>query len=358
MILVTGGTGLLGSRLIYDLVRSGEEVRAIKRPTSDLATIKNLFNYYSSSEKNLIENIEWVDGDVTDMFSLLEAMENVTKVYHCAAMVSFNPKARDKMMKVNIEGTANIVNACLEKGIEKLCYASSVAAIGNPVLKKPGLENGPAGPGRFVEEITENTPWVASTKNSNYTISKYASEQEVWRGIEEGLNAVIVNPSIIIGPGNWRKSSANMFPRVWKGLKYYTTGINGFVDVRDVSTAMISLMNSEMKSDRFIITSENLPFKKVFDRIAEFLGKKRAHKKISPLLIEVLWRTEKIRSWITGSKPFITKEIAREASLQHFYSNKKIKQAIDLEFIPIDRAIKDTADFFLKEMKETRKEGE
>lgn len=194
---------MLGSRLIYDLVRSGEEVRAIKRPTSDLATIKNIFNYYSPSEKNLMENLEWVEGDVTDMFSLLEAMKGITKVYHCAAMVSFNPKARDKMMKVNIEGTANIVNACLEKGIEKLCYASSVAAIGNPVLKKPGSENGHAGPGRFVEEITENTPWVASAKNSNYTISKYASEQEVWRGIEEGLNAVIVNPSIIIGPVNW-----------------------------------------------------------------------------------------------------------------------------------------------------------
>ena len=346
MILVTGGTGLLGSRLIYDLVRSGEKVRAIKRPTSDLATIKNIFNYYSPSEKNLIENIEWIEGDVMDMFSLLEAMEGVTKVYHCAAMVSFNPKARDKMMKVNIEGTANIVNACLEKEIGKLCYASSVAAIGQP-------HTAPS-----QEESTEKTPWKASPKNSNYTISKYASEQEVWRGIEEGLNAVIVNPSIIIGPGNWRKSSANMFPRVWKGLKYYTTGINGFVDVRDVSTAMISLMNSEIKSERFIITAENLPFKKVFDRIAEFLGKKRAQKKISPLLIEILWRTEKIRSWITGSKPFITKEIAIEASLKHFYSNKKIKQAIDLEFIPIDRAIKDTADFFLKEMKETRKEGE
>lgn len=343
MILVTGGTGLLGSRLIYDLVRSGEGVRAIKRPTSNLTTIENIFNYYSPSEKNLIENIEWVEGDVTDMFSLLEAMQGVSEVYHCAAMVSFNPKARDKMMKVNIEGTANIVNACLEKGIEKLCYASSVAAIGNPVhLLHTSHREG---------EITENTPWVASPKNSNYTISKYASEQEVWRGIEEGLNAVIVNPSIIIGPGNWRKSSANIFPRVWKGLKYYTTGINGFVDVRDVSKAMISLMNNEIKSERFIITSENLPFKKVFERIAEFLGKEKAHKKINPLLIEILWRTEKIRSWITGSKPFITKEIAREASLQHFYSNKKIKQAIGLEFIPIDQSIEHTAEFFLKEIK-------
>jgi len=352
MILVTGGTGLLGSRLIYDLVRSGEKVRAIKRPTSDLATIKNLFNYYSPSEKNLIENIEWVEGDVTDMFSLLEAMQGVSEVYHCAAMVSFNPKARDKMMKVNIEGTANVVNACLEKGVEKLCYASSVAAIGNPVVTKRVSENGHASPDRPIVEITENTTWIASPKNSNYTISKYASEQEVWRGIEEGLNAVIVNPSIIIGPGNWKKSSANMFPRVWKGLKYYTTGINGFVDVRDVSKSMISLMNSEIKNERFIITSENMSFKTVFDHIAEFLGKEKARKKISPLLTEILWRTEKIRSWITGSRPFITKEIAREASLQHFYSNKKIKQMISLEFIPIDRSIEDTAEFFLEEMKE------
>ena len=338
MILVTGGTGLLGSRLIYDLVRSGEKVIALKRTTSDLNTIKNVFNYYSLSEKNLMEDIEWVEGDVTDIFSLSEAMEGVTKVYHCAAMVSFNPKARNKMMKVNIEGTANVVNACLEKKIEKLCHASSVAAIGNPSVIS---ENG--------HEITENTQWRASPKNSNYTISKYASEQEVWRGIAEGLNAVIVNPSIIIGPGNWKKSSANMFPRVWNGLSYYTTGINGFVDVRDVSKAMITLMNSEIKSERFIISSENMAFKNVFERIAELFGKKKPGKKLSPLITEVLWRTEKIRSRITGSKPFITKEIAREASSRHFYSNKKIKQAINLEFIPMDQSIKHTAEIFLKE---------
>ncbi|MFH1320678.1 MAG: NAD-dependent epimerase/dehydratase family protein [Bacteroidota bacterium] len=334
MILVTGGTGLLGSRLIYDLVKAGVKVRAIKRAESDLTTIQNIFNYYSPGEKSLINNVEWVNGNIMDIYSLLEAMNGVREVYHCAASVSFNPKTLHKMMKANIEGTANVVNACLENSIRKLCHTSSVAAIGI-------IKNG--------KEANEDTLWRQTPKYLNYSISKFLAEREIWRGIEEGQDAVIVNPSIIIGPGNWRKSSANMFPRVWNGLPYYTSGTNGFVDVRDVSRAMIVLMKSEIKSERFIISSENKPYKEVFELIADNLGKKHASIKVTPFLAEILWRLDKTRAWFTASRPAITKEIAREASLKRQYSNIKIKKTIGLDFIPVEEAIKHTSEIFLKE---------
>ncbi|PCH98102.1 MAG: hypothetical protein COB85_02200 [Bacteroidetes bacterium] len=333
MVFVTGGTGLLGARIIFDLLNSGVPVRALKRESSDLSIIESTFKFYENeSQKNNYESIEWVEGDITDIASLNIAMQGVDKVYHCAAMVSFHPKARERMMHVNIQGTANVVNACIDNSVGKLCFASSVASLGRNTKGDP---------------TTEETYWKSNSDNTNYSISKYASEQEVWRGSEEGLDVVIVNPTIIIGPGNWKKSSARMFLNVWRGLDYYTSGRNGFVDIRDVSKAMILLMDSDIKSERYLLNSENLAFRDVFNWIADSLDKKRPTIEITKFKSEIFWRLDKLKSLLTGSKRSITKEIARESGKVHAYSSEKIKKELNMEFIPIKKAIGDTGKIFL-----------
>jgi len=338
MVFVTGGTGLLGANLIYELIRQEKDVVAIKRPSSDLSVIKGLF-YFHQKEAGvqLFEKIKWTDGDILDIHSLLDSIEKDCEVYHCAAMVSFNPRAREKMLKVNVEGTANVVNACLEKKVKKLCFASSVASIGIP--QKGDL-------------ITEDAIWKTDDGKTNYSISKYLSEKEVWRGIEEGLNAVIVNPTIIIGPGNWKRSSARMFYDVWSGLKFYTSGVNGFVDVRDVNRGMIKLMESEINAERFILNGNNLPFKEVFGMIADALGKPRPNIHISSFVAELFWRFEKFRTLIIGGKPLITKEIAKESNNKQYYSTDKIAQCLGIEFSPILESVKHTAKVFLQQKKD------
>jgi nucleoside-diphosphate-sugar epimerase len=329
MVLVTGGTGLVGSHLLLDLSLNGETVRALKRKNSDISFVKNIF----SSRPDLFKKIEWADGDVLDIFSLQEAMNGVSKVYHCAAMVSFIPGEADEMMKININGTANVVNLCLENKIEKLCHVSSVAAINR--LNED-------------ETIDENSQWKISKRNSNYALSKYGAEREVWRGIAEGLNAVIVNPTIIFGPGNWKTGSTALFPQIWKGLKFYTDGTTGFVDVRDVSRAMILLMESEIHSERFIINAENLNFKKIFDWIAEGLGKPKPSIYAYGWMRSVAWRAEALKKFLFNTKPFITKETAFAAHRKVHFSNAKVKKAIGMDFIPVQKSLKDTCEVFLK----------
>jgi len=332
MILLTGATGLLGSRLLFDLVSKGYKVRAMRRDKSTM----NGVDHYFSDNTQLMENVEWFTGDVTDIFSLEAAMENVDSVYHCAARVSFLPADRDAMTHTNVQGTANVVNLCLEKGVRKLCHTSSVAALGR------------TGADKFIDETNA---WKTSKYNSSYAVSKYGAEQEVWRGVAEGLNAVIVNPGIIIGSGNWETDSSSIFNRVNKGLMFYTEGVGGFVDVRDVARAMIRLMESEISNERFILVSQNLPFKTVFDQIADAFDKKRASIYAGPLLTALAWRSEAIKAWFSGQKPVITRETARSAKGKNLYENSKILKFLDFQFIPVEKAIKDTAEKFLREYK-------
>ena len=335
VILVTGGTGLVGSHLLFDLCRSGKQVRALKSSNSDLANVKKVFSYYVDNSDTLLKNIEWVNADLLDVYSLIEAMEGITHVYHCAAMVSFEPKHEDEMRRINIEGTANMVNAALEKGIKKFCHVSSIAAIGR--AEHTALSD-------------EETFWKSSPDHSNYSISKYASEREVWRASEEGLNVVIVNPSLIIGAGNWEQSSAAMFGKGYEGLKYYTNGLNGFIDVRDVAALMIVLMESEIKNQRFLLSSENTAYRRFFDLMHREFGKPKSYIKVGRLLTGFAWRAEKIRSMITGARPFITKETANSSHNVSSFSNEKIKKAFpNYQFIPIEQSIKDTCKLFLKE---------
>ena len=336
MILVTGGTGLVGSHLLYQICQSETKVRAIKRAHSDTSLVRQVFSYYSEKSDTLFQKIEWVDADLLNISDLDFAFQGATKVYHCAAWISFNPKHKTKMMNTNIEGTTNVVNLCLAHRIKKLCYVSSVAAIGQPI---------------DVGSIDENTPWENSPIKSSYALSKYRSEMEVWRGIEEGLNAVIVCPAIILGPGKWEKGSSMLFKQVWKGLSFYTSGTNGFVDVRDVVNIMIQLMEGTIKSNRFILCSESIPFKKTLDYIADTLGKKKAHIKIGPFISAISWRIAKIISIISLKSPLITKETVLAGNSISVYDNKKIKTALNYKFRSVEQSCKDFSVLFLKEYK-------
>lgn len=335
MILVTGGTGLVGSHLLFDLCKSGERVRAIKRRESSVVNVKKVFEYYTSDAALLLKNIEWVDANLLDVYSLTDAMQDVTKVFHCAAMVSFEPKRAEEMMMINSEGTANMINAALAKGIKKFCHISSIATIGN-------AENGAL--------ADEETFWKSSPENSNYSISKYAAEREVWRAAAEGLDMVIVNPSLIIGAGNWQQSSSNIFSKAYKGIKFYTEGSTGFVDVRDVSALMILLMKSEIKNQRFLLSSENKSFQSFFNLIHQEFNKPKPKIKAGKLLSSFAWRAEKISCLLSGEAPLITKETVNSAHRVSRFSNEKILKTFpDFKFIPVEQSIKDTCRLFLKD---------
>jgi nucleoside-diphosphate-sugar epimerase len=334
MIIVTGGTGLVGAHLLFDLCKKHKNIRAIKRQNSDLEQVKKTFAYYSDDAENLFQNIEWLNADVTDYFSLEEAFKGAKQVYHVAAMVSFHEKDSRRMMDINVKGTANVVNAALLHKVEKLCYVSSIASLGR------------ADANAF---ITEETPWKDSDKSSPYSISKYNAELEVWRGIEEGLKAVIVNPSVIFGPTKWDSGSAALFSLVWKGLKFYTAGESGYVYVRDVSWAMIELMESNIASQRYTLSAENVSYRKLFSVMAQNLGKPIPTIPVKLWMSELSWRMLKIGSFFTRKQPSITKNTARSSMKISRYSNKKIKETLNFEFTSLEEMIRLTAKQFLKE---------
>ncbi len=331
MILVTGGTGLVGSHLLYSLVLSGEIPMALKRSTSDIFKIKKIFSYYSDNADNLFKRIRWIDGDILDYSSVLDAMEGVTHVYHCAASVSFQSSDKENLIKTNITGTANIVNAALEKKINKLVHVSSIGALGRA---------------DETDIVTEETHWN-SKKTSVYSTSKYHAEMEIWRGIAEGLNAVIINPSIILGPGDWNSGSSKLFTTMYNGLKFYSIGSNGFVDVEDVVKAMILLMNSEISGNRFVINSENINYKQFFTWMANALNTTPPKYKATKFLSGIVWRVLWIASLITGRKPTITKETAHTACQNYNYSNNKIVKELGLEFMSVKKSLEKNANFFL-----------
>ena len=336
MNFVTGGTGLLGSHLIYDLLTKGEKVKALKRPTSNIQLVEKVFSYYGQEAPDLSGQIDWVDGDILDYYSITDALDGVNHVYHCAAIVSFDSQKRNQIIQNNVQGTANLVNACLEKSIKKYCQVSSIAAIGKSEST------------RF---ITESGQWIDSKNNSAYSTSKYFSEMEVWRGMAEGLNAIIVNPSIILGPGRWDTGSAIIFSSLFEGLRFYTKGVTGYVDVRDVSNAMIQLMNSKISNERFILNAENLTYEYVFKLIAKFLGVKKPDIYARKWMSELAWRIEKVKFVLLNKPILITKETARTAHKFSYYSSKKIKDELNFQFKPIEQSIQDVSRLFLNEFK-------
>jgi dihydroflavonol-4-reductase len=336
MILVTGGTGLVGSHLLFDLVKKGEKPRAIYRSETKIKEVKKVFSYYSENYEELFAKIEWVKGDVLDIVSLDEAFDNVNKVYHCAAAVAIGGMKPDELIDANVSSTANVVDLCLDRNVKKLCHVSSIAALGNS-------NNG--------DLINESSNWIATKDRSAYSVSKFKSEMEVWRGIQEGLNAVIVNPSVILGPGFWETGSGSLFSKAAKGLKYYTSGATGFVFVKDVVDAMIKLMESEISSERFVLNSENLSYKPLFDMIADVMQVQKPKREATLGLLKFAAILDWLASKIKIKKREITKQVAISSLSVSKYSNEKIKKTIGMDFKPIVECINEIAEKYNKELK-------
>ena len=316
MILVTGGTGLVGAHLLYHLLKNDEKVRAIYRSKEKIEAVKKVFSFYSD-DKTLIDKIEWFKADITDVPAMIPVFYGIKKVYHCAAFISFNPKDYREMRKVNIHGTAIIVNLSIDTKIDKLCFVSSIASVGDSLNRSL---------------ITEENQWNKELDNSGYSITKFGAEMEVWRASQEGVNVVIVNPGVILGSGFWNAGSGKLFSQVYNGFKYYTEGVTGFVSVQDVVKPMILLMNSDVKNERFILVSENKSFKEIFFSIADGFEKKRPSKRVKPWLTAIFWRVSSVISFFTGKEPLLSKYSARSAHSFSEYSSEKIQSTLNYKF--------------------------
>ena len=313
IVLVTGATGLLGSHLIKELLKEGKKIKALYRNEEAIK---------SFAKSDLVS---WVKADILDISSLEDAMQQVSEVYHCAALVSFNPKKKEELIKINVEGTANVINACLNAGVQKLVHVSSVAALGRM---------------REDETINETMNWTEETSNSVYGQSKYLAEMEVWRGIAEGLKAIMVNPTIILGAGIWTNGSTEIFKSVYEEFPFYTEGITGFVDVEDVSKVMVQLMNSDLNAQRFIVSAENKSYKDLFALIADNFKRKRAKYKVTPFIAGIVWRWEAIKSLFSGKGPLLTKETAATALAKVYFDNSSLLNVLPaFSYTPIEKSI-------------------
>jgi dihydroflavonol-4-reductase len=311
MILVTGGTGLLGAHLIHALHKQSITPRAL---------------YRSHIPAGVKDKAEWVQADILDTSALEEAFKGVTQVYHVAGHVSFIASEKENLHKINVTGTANIVNAALDAGIQKLIHVSSVAALGRIRQSKP---------------IDETMSWTPETSNSEYGKSKYLGEMEVWRGIGEGLNAAIINPTIIIGEhGDWNKGSMSIFKNVHNGFPWYAMGSTGFVDANDIAEIMIQLMNSDINSQKFVVSNVNATYKDFMYMIAKAFNKKPPQKMVTPFLAAIVWRLEKIKSLFSKKEPLITKETAKTALTKANFNNSKLLAALPgFSYTPLETSI-------------------
>ncbi len=339
MVFVTGGTGMVGAHLLYELVSKGEKVRALKRPGSSIQQTEKIFSFYSSEHQSLRQNIEWVDGDILEKDSLCEVLAGVDRIYHAAAMVSFDPRDRDVMIYNNVMGTTNLVDLAVSLQIPRFCHVSSISAIGSP---PEGIE------------ANEEHPWRNNLDHSAYAESKYLSEMEVWRAMFQGLNMVIVNPSVIVGPGDWKTGSSRLISTVWKGLKFYTRGGTGFVDVRDVARAMINLMHDDVwegvKNQRYILNSENLTFREFFNQAAGCLQVKQPKYFAGNLLLNLAFRLSSIKSHLTRTQSAITRDTVRSANKLSYYDGSKICRTIGFEYTPVEVSIRNNSQLFLKDI--------
>ncbi|MBW6491117.1 MAG: NAD-dependent epimerase/dehydratase family protein [Lentimicrobium sp.] len=340
MILVTGATGLVGSYLLHSLLKSNEPVRALLYNENSKLRTRRIFESLGENADDLLGRIEWINGDVLDILVLREAMKGVRKVYHCAAIVSFDPGDRELLLKINVEGTANVVDVALQAGIEKLCHVSSTAALGRT---------------EFSDVIDEKAQFNPSQYNSVYSLSKFRAEREVWRGTAEGLNAVIVNPSIILGYGHPDKSSTRMFTTIHRNSLFYGVGINGFVGVEDVVRAMTGLMESKIQNERFVVTAGDFSYRDIFSMIARGFGKPEPKFPVPLPALEIVWRFEWLRAKLTGSRPLITKETARTSRGNYYYSSKKLKSSLNFEYTPIEETIARTCQLIEEDIAKAKK---
>ncbi len=339
MVFVTGGTGMVGAHLLLELTRRGEKVKALKRPSSDIEQTRKIFSFYEKSPDALFRNIEWVDGDLLDFDRLKALLSGIELIYHMAASVSFDRKRRLLTLENNVDGTANLINAAIVCGVKRFCHVSSIAALGR-------TENN--------ESIDEKTMWTPEKKQSVYSQSKFFSEMEVWRGINEGIHAVIVNPGVILGPGNWKSGSPLFFSTVWNGLKYYTEGETGYVDVRDVVKAMLLLTDQQnwdkVKDKRYILCENNYSYRDILTWIAQSLRQPNPSIHVSDWMLVAGWFLSVIKSVFTRIPSLITREMVSGANKKASYSGKRIMDAIpDFKYTPISETINYIGSIFLAE---------
>ncbi|WP_309640910.1 NAD-dependent epimerase/dehydratase family protein [Flavobacterium sp.] len=333
MILVTGATGLVGSHLLLQLLKDNQKVRALYRNAATLEKTKSLFHSYNKVD--LLDHIEWIQADIIDVPSLEHVFQNIDYVYHCASLISFNPNDEKLLRKTNIEGTANIVNFCLNYKVKKLCYVSSIAALGD--LKE------------FEDTITEATEWNPEATHSDYAISKYGAEMEVWRGQQEGLSVTIVNPGVILGSGFWKTGSGLLFTQVAQGLSFFTKGSTGFVCVTDVVKSMIQCMENQTSGARFIVVAENASYEKIVKTIALALKVKIPNLYARPWMTEIYWRIDGLLSMLFNKKRILSQSMARSLHQTDWYSSEKIKSELGFQFQNIESSIIEIAKYYPKQ---------
>lgn len=321
MQLVTGGTGIVGAHLLHRLAAQGP-VRALRRAGSAIGVVERIFRHYGPDAAERLARIEWVPGDLHDMPALEDAMQGVRQVYHAAALVSFDPRDLRTLRHVNVQGTANVVNAALLSGVQRLCHVSSTAALGHA----------PTG------AVDEALPWAPGAHTSGYAWSKYEAELEVQRGIAEGLDAVLANPSVILGPGAAGRSSMSLAERLQRGTRFHPPGSNGFVDARDVADALITLMERGSTGERYLLVGSNLPYAELFKRYAEGFGHPPPDRAVAPWMLGLAWRVERLRTLLTGGRPLVTRHTVHSALAQRSYSNAKA-QALGITFRPVQDSV-------------------
>jgi dihydroflavonol-4-reductase len=322
--LVTGATGILGSHVVLALLQNNEEVTACKQKTSDISKTEELFSFYGSDSQKLFQKIKWVDVDILDIFSIEEALDGITNVYHCAGFVSFSARDRKKLLDVNETGTKNMVDACLHKKISALCHVSSLAAIHN-------LD--------YTLALNEDVFWKKSGKESDYAISKYNAEREVWRGMEEGLKAVIVNPGVILSPGFSKQSSSRLFENAYKGNRFYTNGTTAYIAASDVAKAMIELMTQKKFGQRYILIENNYSFREILTHIQKNFNKDAPTIPVSRFLLTFGNYFESLLTFFTRKQQRITKALIHSVLNKQLYSNSKIKKTLGIEFKPVYEVI-------------------
>lgn len=303
-ILVTGATGLVGAAMILDLAAKGNAVKA--------------YSLHKPNRTNFPENVEVILGDILDVSVLNEAMQGVDVVYHCLDFMSFLDSDTDKLYDINIKGTENLVNAALANDVRKVVYISSTQAFGTHQHK---------------EKITEKTGWIEHKDNTFFAICKNRAELEIWRGKEEGLEMLIVNPSIILAP---LENKMYNFAQIAKAnYKFYPKGRNGFIALHDVVNATIYLNENNVSGERFILNTENLTYSEVLSALNSSIKTNIFGDRMNLVKAYIIWQINRFRNIIFGSKPFLTKEIYNFNNKEFEFSNSKIIDASDLKFTPI-----------------------
>lgn len=337
--LVTGATGIIGSHVLLSLLQKEKAVVACKQKSSDVSKVETLFSYYTNNSKELFNKIKWVDIDLNDTLLLEQILEGIETVYHCAGFVSFNKHHRKKLFEINEIGTKNLVNACLHLGVKAFCHVSSISTINNLDYK---------------QTLNEEVFWKTSGKESDYAISKYGAEKEVWRAMAEGLNAVVVNPGVVLSPGFWNQSSSKLFSTCYRGTPFYTTGTTAYVAAQDVAEAMLLLVEQKKFNARFILAENNYSFKFVLDTIHQNFNKKIPSIKAGKPLLKIAQRLNELYSFFTGKEPIITKALINSAFNTQLYSGNAIINAISFKYTPIEVVLKNTCEIYAEEAAQTK----